>query len=519
MAVLNQDYEHGTSGTTMSIANSVGTGENGVDSVVIASGNTLKYDNSQIPSPVGSMAAKHTVVSTSAGNCYWTWVTAFGTQTVYWLRGFFYFPTAPSPNPSSLMSALNGTSQSFVAKLTSTGKIQLTAGTVTKATSTTVLSAGVPFRMELKVDHTNNAVTCRLFAGSNKNGTTPDEEFGYTGQTMPNASDDRVRFGPQDAIDFTLWSDDVKVSTTDWVGPSVVSGGIVPAGISAVSTVSGKVIAKHRITPAAGIQALSSISGGLGATGGGSPIAPDAGFGISEFGVGSFGETPTTGGTGGGGTGGGGTGGGGGTPITPGQPTIVPPSTPTGDAVIDFIESSPPGLFPENDESNFGFAIRGLWAAKVEDLIAQQDLIYKERFVINSEIFLDEWERETGTPMNPAGFDLTTRRAIVLGRIRKGPFTRTMRKEIVERYLKATFGGGVTFGPSGIPIGSGITLTGGSTAPDVSSVYKIVENIAGFSYTVYILNTYTPAAGMARELTRVTPAGISYTISFVATLP
>ena len=95
-----------------------------------------------------------------------------------------------------------------------------------------------------------------------------------------------------------------------------------------------------------------------------------------------------------------------------------------------------------------------------------------------------------------------------------------MRKEIVERYLSATYGGGVEFGPSGIPItSSGINLASAGIIPDLSTVYEIVEDIPNFAYHVYILNSYTPSAGMQRELTRITPAHITFDINYVATLP
>jgi hypothetical protein len=54
----------------------------------------------------------------------------------------------------------------------------------------------------------------------------------------------------------------------------------------------------------------------------------------------------------------------------------------------------------------------------------------------------------------------------------------------------------------------------------LTNTYTIVENIAGYSYDVRILNSITvDQVALIRELTRITPAGISFTITPVATIP
>jgi hypothetical protein len=85
----------------------------------------------------------------------------------------------------------------------------------------------------------------------------------------------------------------------------------------------------------------------------------------------------------------------------------------------------------------------------------------------------------------------------------------------VENYIGATFGTPASLSPSGLPLSAGgIPLF--SDVGSVKAAYKIVENVAGFSYAVRIVNTITVASGMARELARVTPAGITFSIVSVA---
>lgn len=198
------------------------------------------------------------------------------------------------------------------------------------------------------------------------------------------------------------------------------------------------------------------------------------------------------------------------------QPTL-PPEVQFTDAEFDFMEQSPPGLFPDNQDSNFGYAIRKLWCDRVTELAQEQTTMYNEKFPATSTQFLDEHERMYGLPMNPPTLTIAQRRQSILNRIRVGPFTRAHRQAIVESYITATFGNPIQLVPAGVPMaGAGVPLYGESG--DVSTLYKIVEDIPNFAYTVRIKNTVTPdQVGLQRELGRITPAGIAYSIVYVAT--
>jgi hypothetical protein len=202
--------------------------------------------------------------------------------------------------------------------------------------------------------------------------------------------------------------------------------------------------------------------------------------------------------------------------VTKFQPVLPVEIAPT-DAELEFMEYSPAGLFPQNQNSNFGFIIRKLWCDKITDIAGQQTTMFNEKFPDTSTQFLDEHERQYGLPIAPSTLTIAQRRQQVINRIRVGPFTRTRRKEIVESFITATFGNPLQLVPAGIAMDAGGVPLYGETG-DVSTLYRIVEDIGNFSYSVRIKNTVTPDdVGLHRELDRITPAHISYAVTYVAT--
>jgi Concanavalin A-like lectin/glucanases superfamily len=81
------------------------------------------------------------------------------------------------------------------------------------------------------------------------------------------------------------------------------------------------------------------------------------------------------------------------------QPTLPPEGSFT-DPELNFIDESPPGFFPENQDSNWGYR-RKVFSDQVQDLYNQLFLIFSERFPQTSEFYLDEWERMVGLPPAP----------------------------------------------------------------------------------------------------------------------
>src|SRR4051794_29165101 len=102
---------------------------------------------------------------------------------------------------------------------------------------------------------------------------------------------------------------------------------------------------------------------------------------------------------------------------TPFQPTL-PDEIQFTDAEFAFMEDCPPKLFPENQDSNLGL-IRKIFCDRTQELADQQQTIYNERFVPTAEQFLDEWEIDTGLPINPTGISIAQRRSNILAVLAK----------------------------------------------------------------------------------------------------
>lgn len=158
---------------------------------------------------------------------------------------------------------------------------------------------------------------------------------------------------------------------------------------------------------------------------------------------------------------------------TPLQPTLPAEELFT-DAEFAYIEESPPGLFPENQNSNFGLK-RKIFSDRIQELIEQQNTIYNEMFVKTASQFLDEWEREYGLPVAPTNFTIAQRRSAVLNRILKGPFTDPRRRRIIENYIGSTFGTVIQLTPDGVPMAvAGVPLF--SEAAPLSTLYSVRDN-------------------------------------------
>lgn len=174
-----------------------------------------------------------------------------------------------------------------------------------------------------------------------------------------------------------------------------------------------------------------------------------------------------------------------------------------------YIAEQPPGLWPENRSSNFGVH-RIVFCDCISELLQQLQILYNERFPETATVFLDEWEEMLGLPVSPPTRTTLARQKIISARVKRGGFTRTFRRQIVEDFVLATFGAAATFTPAGIPIGTGISLRSGITGTDPTPYYTIVETIESFLYRVTIDSRIdVDAASLRRELNRITPAGIT----------
>ena len=185
------------------------------------------------------------------------------------------------------------------------------------------------------------------------------------------------------------------------------------------------------------------------------------------------------------------------------QPTL-PAETPFSDAEIAFLDESPPGLYPENQNSNFGYFIRKIFSDHVQTLINQLDVIYNEKFVDTAIQYLTEWELTTGLPTNPTGYSTAQRRMAITNRLRKGAFTNATRHAVIQSFIVATFGDAVSFDPSGIPItAAGIPLYSGASS--LAGTYAVRENwplrnkLTNSNFEVNVSNWSAVAATLVRD--------------------
>jgi hypothetical protein len=220
------------------------------------------------------------------------------------------------------------------------------------------------------------------------------------------------------------------------------------------------------------------------------------------------------------------------------QPTL-PDEVRFTDIELNFMDESPPGLFPENQDSNFGFVIRKLFTDRVQQLVDQQNTMYSERFIDTTSAFMDMWEKELGLPINPAK-TVDRRRGLLKIHAQKGPFTRERRDEIIEYFITeltpageplrltedglvldagglalfnedpgvaATWDTGVILDSGGVDLSAGGVLLG-------NALWYVSEWTSQFRYEIFISNALTvDTVGLTRELEWLTPAPVTFSIT------
>lgn len=197
------------------------------------------------------------------------------------------------------------------------------------------------------------------------------------------------------------------------------------------------------------------------------------------------------------------------------QPTLPPEGAYT-DAEQLFISEEPGGLFPPNQNSNWGL-VRKVLAGKsqeVTDLLNDLNTQTFIRTALGADGYLGRWEAQVGLPKAPTGYSDAQRRVWVeISHTRNGGFTKTRVNDVIESYLQVVGGGAPTeLLPPGVPVTpAGITLFG--EGGNVSSQYRVYYNPRNFSYQVWIVSSTTPdVPTLARKLAWLTPAGMSFTI-------
>lgn len=223
MTVLLNSFEGGTSGVTVSAANSGGASGNAFDVVTIGTGGTFAFSSAHAAH--GSLSASVGTGGTAAAT-YVTWSTSIGTPAQVWFRMYLYFPSLPSA-ATRLFTVLN-TGSSGVVKFGINTNGTIFTQNVSGATITTS-AASIPtaawFRLEgmALLSATVGQTEVKLFTSAD--GTVPAETDTSTpSQDTLSGSPGSYLFGPAAGVanQGPFWMDDVGLSNTGYIGPVVV---------------------------------------------------------------------------------------------------------------------------------------------------------------------------------------------------------------------------------------------------------------------------------------------------------
>lgn len=197
----------------------------------------------------------------------------------------------------------------------------------------------------------------------------------------------------------------------------------------------------------------------------------------------------------------------------PNQPTLPAEGVYT-DLEKLFIAEQPQNLWPTNQNSNFGL-IRSIICAQAQKVVDKLTELYNELFIDTANGYLSVWENELNVPLG-TGFSTEHRRSVLASHRQIAPFTKTRRRIAVERFIQDTFGSAIQLTPAGVSMTvGGVPLQ--SDPADVTTLYRIYEDVRNFTWRVLISTSTTPdMVGLLRELKHINPAGLTLILSQVA---
>jgi hypothetical protein len=226
MALLTNSLEGGTSGTTISNANSGGASGDAFNTVSIGASATLTFDNAHAAH--GGLAMKATTPGTATSSfAYWGTSLGAGQGTV-WFRAYLYLTANPGVNTRAVTFWTTTSAGTICASV-----ILKTTGTVafwnSGSSEIIVTTAAVPLNQWFRVEGfcvssaTVGQMELKLF--SSMDATVPTETQTSTALQNTGASIGSTGFGPSSSVaSITYWMDDVGVSTTGYLGPAASAG-------------------------------------------------------------------------------------------------------------------------------------------------------------------------------------------------------------------------------------------------------------------------------------------------------
>jgi hypothetical protein len=220
MTVLVNNFEGGTSGTTLTLGNSGGASGNAFDVITIGSGATNAFDNTQAAH--GTLAVK-IATGASAVSSYNRWSTSIGTVTQAWVRMYLYFTAVPTAITRVMGYATSGGTTCGIIAIGTTGKIQFfnSSGSAIITTANTI-PTNAWFRVEafLLGSATVGQMQLKTFTTS-MDSTTPNELLTSTATQNTAGAPGLFSFGQisNTASVGPFWMDEIGISTTGYLGP------------------------------------------------------------------------------------------------------------------------------------------------------------------------------------------------------------------------------------------------------------------------------------------------------------
>ncbi len=226
MTVLRNGFEGGTTGGTITAANSGGASGNAFDAATLGSGGTLAYDSTHAAH--GTLSCK--LASTTAVATSMQWIASFGAQSTFWWRGYFYFTANPGSTTIRLFNCTTGAGSVMSCSLNSSGKMTVTysTGGTNYVTFTDAVPLNAWFRVEglCVVSTSAGQVGASLYDTMDSTTATETHTSAASLNTGSLSGTTTYNFGDSNGVGSVgpYWIDDVGLSSSGPLGPAAASG-------------------------------------------------------------------------------------------------------------------------------------------------------------------------------------------------------------------------------------------------------------------------------------------------------
>ncbi|TVZ01277.1 hypothetical protein EAS64_33910 [Trebonia kvetii] len=219
-ALLSQDYESGTNGTTITTGNSGGTGRNAWDLVSATNGATVQYSSAQAAN--GALSGAYTTSGT-AGVAYTQWSSSsVGSQPVIYGRTYVYLTANPTTD-TNIVEFWNGGTFGGGVMIANSGQLRLQNASFGEIGGGPTMPTGQWFRLEWTINAGAPGVASATVNWYNSpNGTAVSGTVTDTGGqygTSGVISETHWGWCSSHASQPTMYLDNAALSTTGPLGP------------------------------------------------------------------------------------------------------------------------------------------------------------------------------------------------------------------------------------------------------------------------------------------------------------